>query len=181
MGVAWLSASRHGRRGGTQGGATVANRRTALIISAMLAGAGLGGQAVLAQEASDEPSVAGSQVNVTLQEFAVLPDVQSVPAGSVTFNATNVGPMDPHELVVVRTDIPAGELPTRDDGSFDEDAEGVEVVGEIEEFDVGLTQSMTLDLEPGSYVLLCNLVEEEEGEIEAHYALGMWVPFEVSA
>jgi len=158
------------------------NRKSALIVSAILAGAGLGGQAVLAQEVSDEPSVAaGSQVNVTLQEWAVLPDVQSVPAGSVTFNATNVGPMDPHELVVARTDIPAGELPTREDGSFDEDAEGVEVIGEIEEFDVGLTQSMTLDLEAGSYVLLCNLVEEEEGEIEAHYSLGMWVPFEVSA
>ena len=103
-----------------------------------------------------------------------------MPAGSVTFNATNIGPMDPHELVVVKTDIPAGELPTREDGSFDEDAEGVEVIGEIEEFDVGLTESMTLDLEPGNYVLLCNLVEEEDGAIEAHYQMGMWVAFEVT-
>jgi hypothetical protein len=160
----------------------VPTRKLAFILTASLVGAGLGGHAVLAQEVDDEPSVAaGSEVNVTLQEFAVLPDVQSVPAGSVTFNATNIGPMDPHELVVVRTDLPAGELPTREDGSFDEEAEGVEVIGEIEEFDVGMTQSMTLDLEPGSYVLLCNLVEEEDGVVEAHYSLGMWVPFEVSA
>ena len=82
---------------------------------------------------------------------------------------------------MVKTDIPAAELPTREDGAFDEEAEGVEVIGEIEEFDVGLTQSMTLDLEAGSYVLLCNLVEEDEGETEAHYQMGMWVPFEVTA
>jgi hypothetical protein len=141
------------------------------------------GPIVLAQdpEASPVTETAGSEVNVTLQEFAVLPDTLSVPAGSVTFTATNIGPMDPHELVVVRTDIPAGELPTREDGSFDEDAEGVEVVGEIEEFDVGLTESLTLDLEPGTYALLCNLVEVEDGETEAHYQLGMWVAFEVTA
>ena len=90
-----------------------------------------------------------TEVNVTLQEWAVLPDTLSVPAGSVTFNATNIGPMDPHELVVVKTDIPAAELPTREDGAFDEEAEGVEVIGEIEEFDVGLTESLTLELAPG--------------------------------
>jgi hypothetical protein len=157
-------------------------RKLALIAASLLATATLTGPSVAAQEASDgAPATAGTAVNVTLQEWAVLPDVQSVPAGSVTFNATNAGPMDPHELVVVKTDIPAGELPTREDGSFDEDAEGVEVIGEIEEFDPGLTQSMTLDLEAGSYVLLCNLVEEEEGETEAHYQMGMWVPFEVTA
>jgi hypothetical protein len=27
--------------------------------------------------------------------------------------------------------------------------------------------------------LLCNLVEEEEGELEAHYAMGMRAPFTV--
>jgi hypothetical protein len=105
----------------------------------------------------------------------------SVPAGSVTFNAQNIGPMDPHELVVVRTDIPAGELPTREDGAFDEEAEGVEVIGEIEEFAVGSTESATWDLAPGHYALLCNLVEEEDDGLEAHYALGMWIDFEVTA
>jgi hypothetical protein len=159
----------------------VSHRKLAIITAALVATAALMAPPAMAQEAEGSPAgMPGSEVNVTLQEFAVLPDVSSVPAGSVTFNATNIGPMDPHELVVVRTDLPPGELPTREDGSFDEDAEGVEVIGEIEEFDPGLTQSMTLDLEPGKYVLLCNLVEEEDGEIEAHYALGMWVGFEVT-
>jgi len=133
-------------------------------------------------EGSGDPAmmVATSEVNVTLQEWAVLPDVSSVPAGSVTFNAQNIGPVDPHELVIVRTDIPASDLPTREDGGFDEDADGVEVIGEIEEFASGLTQSGTWNLEPGHYALLCNLVEIEDGETEAHYQMGMWVDFEVT-
>ena len=82
---------------------------------------------------------------------------------------------------MVRTDIPASELPTREDGSFDEDAEGVEIVGEIEEFAVGTSESATWDLAPGHYVLLCNLVEMEDDGLEAHYQLGMWIDFEVTA
>ena len=126
-----------------------------------------------------EPMVA-TEVNVTLQEWAVIPDTLSVAAGSVTFNATNIGPVDPHELVIVRTDIPASDLPTREDGAFDEDADGVEIIGEIEEFEVGLTESATYDLAPGKYALLCNLVEMEDGESEAHYQMGMWIDFEVT-
>ena len=157
-------------------------RKLAFIMVAVLAVTALVGPSVVAQEAEEEAAMSSaSEVNITLQEWAVLPDTLSVPAGSVTFNATNIGPMDPHELVVVKTDIPAAELPTREDGAFDEEAEGVEVIGEIEEFDVGLTESLTLELAPGSYVLLCNLVEEEDGAMEAHYQMGMWVEFEVTA
>ncbi len=160
-------------------------RRLALAMSAALVGVTLSGSALLAQddEGMDDSGAApaGTEVAVTLQEFAVLPDVTSVPAGSVTFTATNVGPMDPHELVVVKTDLAAGDLPTREDGSYDEDADGAEVLGEIEEFPVGETMSLTLDLEPGHYVLLCNLVEEEDGKVEAHYRLGMYTDFEVTA
>ena len=38
----------------------------------------------------------------------------------------------------------------------------------------------TLDLEAGDYVLLCNIVEEEEdGEVESHFAEGMHTTFTV--
>lgn len=157
------------------------SREFALIMATVLAATVMAAPAALAQEAESGAAAAASEVNVTLQEWAVIPDVLSVPAGAVTFNATNAGPMDPHELVIVRTDIPAAELPTREDGGFDEEAEGVEVVAEIEEFAVGSSESITLDLAAGHYALLCNLVEEEEGELEPHYRLGMWVDFEVTA
>jgi uncharacterized cupredoxin-like copper-binding protein len=121
----------------------------------------------------------GAEVGITLQEWAVVPETMSISAGTVTFDVENIGPQDPHELVVVRTDIAAIDLPTREDGGFDEEAAGVTVIGEIEEFAPGTSASATFELEPGHYVFLCNLVEEEEGQLESHYQQGMWVDIEV--
>ena len=86
-----------------------------------------------------------------------------------------------HELVVVRTDLPADGLPTNEDGSFDEDGEGVEVVGELEEIEPGTSGTLTVDLEPGHYVFLCNVVQDEGGEPFSHYQQGMRVDVEVDA
>lgn len=121
----------------------------------------------------------GGQVNVTLREFEVVPDVDSADVGAVTFVATNEGPDDAHELVIVKTDLPADDLPTNDDGSFDEEAADVDVIDEIEEIAPDASDEISVDLEAGAYVLLCNLVEEEEGELEAHYQLGMRTEFTV--
>ena len=77
------------------------------------------------------PAGDGEQtVAVTLQEFAVSAVPTSVAAGEVTFEATNDGPDDQHELVVIRTDLDPTALPTNDDGSVDEEGEGVEVLDE---------------------------------------------------
>ena len=121
----------------------------------------------------------GGTVEVTLQEFAIAATPTSIGAGEVTFEATNDGPADPHELVVFRTDLAPDALPTGDDGAVDEGGEGVELIDEIEEFPVGETQSMTLDLDAGSYVFICNIVEEEDGELESHYQEGMRLAFTV--
>jgi hypothetical protein len=73
---------------------------------------------------SGSPSpTAGVQIAVTLQEFAVLPESTTIPEGRVTFKPEH-GPEDVHELVIVRTDLPAGALPTLEDGSFDEARRG---------------------------------------------------------
>jgi uncharacterized cupredoxin-like copper-binding protein len=163
-------------------------KRFALIVSAVLASVALTAAAALAQDTEEQEEGAesspamGTTVNVQVQEWAVVPDTLSASAGSVTFDVENVGPDDIHEFVVVRTDLPASDLPTAEDGSFDEEGEGVEVLGELEDLEVGSTESLTLDLDPGPYVLLCNLVEaEEDGELESHYQMGMWIDFEVTA
>ena len=57
----------------------------------------------------------------------------SAAAGDVTFNATNTGPDDVHEFVVFLTDLAPDALPTNEDGSVDEEGEGLELQGEIEE------------------------------------------------
>jgi uncharacterized cupredoxin-like copper-binding protein len=124
--------------------------------------------------ASSAPSSAGgaaTEVNVKLQEWAVVPDTTTLSAGNVHFAITNTGPEDQHEFVVVRTDTPAGSLPTAETGAVDEDAAGLEVVDEVEELAVGSDGELTVDLTPGHYVVLCNIYNEAEAE--SHYKLGM--------
>jgi hypothetical protein len=121
----------------------------------------------------------GTDVAVTLQDFSLIPDADSAEAGEISFNVENIGPDHMHELVIVKTDLEPDALPTLDDGSIDETGEGVEVIDEIEEFPVGETQSITIDLEAGSYALICNVVHEEEGETFVHYELGMRTGFTV--
>lgn len=121
----------------------------------------------------------GGTVSVTLQEWAVVADKTSIPAGSVTFDAKNAGPDDPHELVVVKTDLSPLALPTDADGKVLEDGAGVEMIGEIEELEPGKTGSATFDLKSGKYVLICNIYENAGGKSESHYKLGMVLPFTV--
>ena len=118
-------------------------------------------------------------VNVTLQEFEVVAQPDSVAAGKVTFRATNNGPEDEHEMVVIKTDLAADALPTKDDGSVDEDGDGIDAIDEIEEFPVGETKELDVDLDAGSYVLICNVVEDEDGQTESHYQEGMRTAFTV--
>jgi uncharacterized cupredoxin-like copper-binding protein len=131
------------------------------------------GLALVAASCGDDEET----VQITLQEFAVGADPASVPAGSVTFEATNEGPDDVHEFVVIATDLAITELPTVEDGSVDEAGEGLEVIGEIEDIPVDDTQSVTLDLEAGSYALICNIYDADEDE--AHYQEGMRTAFTV--
>jgi uncharacterized cupredoxin-like copper-binding protein len=118
----------------------------------------------------------GTSVPVTLQEFAVSAPA-SAPAGSITFDVNNVGPNDVHEFVVFKTDLAATDLPVDKDGAVVEDGEGVEHVDEIEDIAVGDTQSLTVDLDAGTYVLICNIYSEDEQE--AHYSEGMRIGFTV--
>jgi uncharacterized cupredoxin-like copper-binding protein len=122
------------------------------------------------------PPPGATEVNVTLSEFILAPDVESVPAGEVYFLATNAGG-EAHEMVVVKSDLAPDALPN-DDGRVPEDE--VDMIGEIEPFAPGSDASVAFDLEPGKYVLLCNIVEEEaSGKTESHYLEGMYTGFTV--
>lgn len=122
---------------------------------------------------------ATSSVSVTEREWEVAPDPTSADAGEVTFSVSNEG-TEIHEFVVVKTDLASGDLPTVEDGSVDEEGEGIEPVDEIEDIAAGSSQELKVDLESGHYVVLCNIVEKENGETEPHYAKGMRTDFTVN-
>jgi uncharacterized cupredoxin-like copper-binding protein len=119
----------------------------------------------------------GGTVNVTLQEFSIGTDPTTVDAGEVVFEATNEGPDDVHEFVVFLTDVSLTELPTDENGAVIETGEGIELIGEIEDIAVGETKNVTLELEAGNYVFVCNIWDESEQE--AHYQEGMRTSFTV--
>ncbi|MEX0683008.1 MAG: hypothetical protein WD904_10110 [Dehalococcoidia bacterium] len=132
------------------------------------------------QTETDAPDDGGDgPVAVTLQEFSVNPSTTTHAAGSIEFDIKNEGPEDVHEFVVLKTDLAANALPTADDGSVDEAGGGIEVEGEVEDLTVGATATLTVDLETGKYVLICNIVEEEDGDTVVHYQNGMRTQFTV--
>jgi len=116
-----------------------------------------------------------SGLSVELNEFSIVVEPSSVASGEVSFSVENVGGIT-HEFVVVSTDLDASDLPTTDDGSVDEEGEGITPIDEIEDIEPGDSGSLTVDLDPGDYVLFCNVVEGDQ----VHYQAGMYTPFTVS-
>jgi len=87
-------------------------------------------------------------------------------AGDVTFDLANRGTI-PHEFIVVRTDKTAKELLADVDPATKRiDEELLYVIGEQPEYDAGTTAELTLPLQAGHYVVMCN--------IEGHYQAGMY-------
>ena len=136
-------------------------RPTTILPAFVLAGAAL---SCAADAADTEGAVA-----TTLTDTSVAVAPASAPAGSVTCDATNAGTAT-HELYVFRTDLPADELPV-DNGEVPKTGDGVEFIAEVEDIAPGTTKPLTVDLDSGSYVLLCNL--------PGHYESGMRTAFDV--
>lgn len=104
----------------------------------------------------------GGTIQVTLKENGIALDKSTLNAGTVVFDVKNAGTVI-HEFVVIKTDLAPDKLPpsTGEPGQVLEDGS----VGEAEDIAVGASKQLSLKLEPGSYVLICNLV--------GHYAAGM--------
>jgi len=109
-------------------------------------------------------------IDVTVSDFKVEPAETSAPAGELTFDITNDAEQT-HEFVIFKTDLAPDALPVGDDGDVDEEGEGVEHIDEIEDITGGSTQSLTVSLDAGNYVFICNL--------PGHYEQGMHAAFTV--
>jgi uncharacterized cupredoxin-like copper-binding protein len=110
-------------------------------------------------------------IGVTESDFKVEPAESSASAGELTFDITNDAEQT-HEFVIFKTDLAPDSLPTNADGDVDEEGEGVTHIDEIEDITGGSTPSLTVTLDAGSYVFICNL--------PGHYRQGMHTAFTVT-
>jgi uncharacterized cupredoxin-like copper-binding protein len=113
-------------------------------------------------------TVAVDTVTATLTDMHISIDRTSVSEGPVTFVVKNNGAVI-HEFDVIRTDLPQDKLPAdpNQPGKVDETGN----VGETGEINPGESQTFTVTLPAGHYVIMCN----EAG----HYAAGMHLDFTV--
>jgi len=118
-----------------------------------------------------EPTGCAGNVNVTLKDFAVSVDHASAAAGDVTFCVDSVGPTT-HEFKVVKSDGDPGSFALEQPMRQKVDESAIEVVGAIPPMrTTDDVQTLTITLEAGSYVLMCN--------VPTHYMLGMRTAFTV--
>jgi len=111
------------------------------------------------------------EAKVTLTDYELQAPAR-VEAGQVTFAAGNNGTFI-HEIALVKTDLAPDQLPRDDEGLFDERGQGVQFVDEVEDIDPGTTAKLSVDLDSGSYVLLCNK-PAESGDPQSHFQHGMY-------
>jgi uncharacterized cupredoxin-like copper-binding protein len=110
-------------------------------------------------------------VDVTESDYKIELGSTSAPAGDVTFDVKNDAEQE-HEFVVFKTDLAPDQLPTDAAGDVDEEGAGVTHIDEIEGIPGGESRSLTVNLDAGGYVLICNL--------PGHYRQGMHTAFTVS-
>ncbi len=103
--------------------------------------------------------------------MAIRTDRTTVEAGAVTFDVSNWSRNLVHEMLVVAVANPDVQLPyDSSDQRIIEDQ--IKSLGETEEMQPGAVKTLTLDLTPGTYLLLCN--------VAGHYAAGMWTVLTVT-
>jgi len=115
---------------------------------------------------------ADSTAGMSLVEWAVRPDKTRARPGTVTFLVRNEGTVT-HQFLVIRSDIEKDELPRNGDKGVD--LSDLDVVGSIDAIAPGGNDEVTVDVEEGQYILLCNLFAGE-----SHYLNGMYNEFEVT-
>jgi uncharacterized cupredoxin-like copper-binding protein len=112
-----------------------------------------------------------ADVTVTMHDDGIELSTSSADAGDLTFEGVNEGSRTHEfEVFIVPEGVDANNLPM--DGDVATADETLEVVDEIEDIAPGTSASLSLNLEPGTYAVICNL--------PGHYANGMHTTFAVA-
>jgi len=140
-------------------------RSTAWLVRIAVAALTVFPVAACASDGSGSTAADEETVAVTLDDGVVTLTPDAVSAGAVALTATNEGTqVHEFEVLGVPEGVDANALPVQDNVA-DVASQGLEVVDEIEDIAPGTTAELSLDLEPGTYVVICNLA--------GHYAMGM--------
>ena len=156
----------------------------ALVVGAAACGGDDDETAGTTESETTEAAAPDDTVSVQLGEngakYFVEVDKPSVAAGTILFKIDNVGTIH-HEFIVYRTDLEPGELGITDENKADLDEDAIvaeatyatPVRGDPDHrIRDGRGADLTIDLEAGKYVLLCDLT--------AHYAAGQYIGFTVT-
>jgi uncharacterized cupredoxin-like copper-binding protein len=121
-------------------------------LATLIACLGAAGLLAGCSDGSSEPQPSQT-VSVVERDFSIKAP-EEVPSGDVRLEVDNRGP-DAHEFILVRSD--GAPLPLRKDGlSMDEDAVEDRIVAGLEPEQPGIHE-IDATLEPGRYVMLCNM------------------------
>jgi uncharacterized cupredoxin-like copper-binding protein len=140
------------------------------VVAASCGGNDTGGTSASSASTPAEPPGTSGVVDATQKDFAIGLSPTTANSGPVEFQITNQGPST-HEFVVFKTDLAPDALPLNKDGDVDEEGPGVKHIDEVEDIASGATEQLKVSLQPGSYVVVCNL--------PGHYKLGMHAPLTI--
>ena len=130
--------------------------------------AGLVGVMIMATACSAaSPSPSTTAITATLKEYSIELSAATAAPSSVTFTVTNSGTIV-HEFVVLKTDVQAADLPLTNDEVTEDD---YTVIDEVEDVESGKSGTLTVTLDAGHYVVICN--------IAGHVRQGMATDFTV--
>ncbi len=111
---------------------------------------------------------ATTDVPITLEEYVIKPGVTRAPFGTIVFKVKNAGQVE-HQFIVVRSDLPIAELPRRPQNQG-VDEKQIDIVGRIDSIAPGAEAELSLELDPGQYVLIDNLFVDGR----SYYLSGMY-------
>lgn len=109
----------------------------------------------------------GSTVGVSMKDWEIVLDPTTTSAGAITFDVGNAGP-NTHEFEIFSGDVDPATLPVENGVAV---TDGLTLIDEVEDVTAGSTAELSVDLEPGTYALICNLAE--------HYQEGMYTTLTV--